>query len=278
VIRSLGPEAVLCSSPNLNIALAAVRRCLPRETRLLVREPNLPSLRLPTMRRRRLVAFGYRWLYPRADVVFATSQRMREELVAFGSSPSQVQVLANPVDVDRIRALAEPPTRVQGEGRRFLAVGRLVHQKGFDLLLPAFAQLPEEDHLTILGEGPERSALETQARSLGIEDRVSMPGFTDNPWTWMAGADALVMPSRTEGMPNAALEALACGTPVIATEHSGGIQEVANETSVIVTAIDALATTLAHVRPVVSWPRDSRLPSPFDAFNATANLSLSFDQ
>lgn len=231
LLRRLRADVVMSSIGQVNVALLASRWLLPRGTRVAVREANLPSLILPRVRFRWVFAAGYRWLYPRADVVFATSQRMRDELIELGSAPSQVKVLPNPVDVDRIRALADPPTRVPGEGRRFVAVGRLVHQKGFDLLLPVFAQLPDEDHLTILGEGPERSALEDQARSLGIEHRVSMPGFTDNPWTCMAGADALVMPSRTEGMPNAALEALACGTRVIATPESGGILEFARDVS-----------------------------------------------
>lgn len=226
LLRRLRADAVMASAPHVNLPLLVSRWLLPRGTRVAVREANLPSLSLPLARFRWVFAAGYRWLYPRAGVVFATSRRMREELIELGSDASQVQVLPNPVDVERIRAFADPPTRVPGEGRRFVAVGRLVHQKGFDLLLSAFAQLPDEDHLTILGEGPERARLVAQARSLGIENRISLPGFTVNPWKWMAGADALVMPSRREGLSNAALEALACGTPVLATPESGGNSEV----------------------------------------------------
>lgn len=228
-IRHVRPVAVLVSAPTTNVALLAVRSLLPRGTRVLVREPNLPSLRLPTLRRRRLVAFGYRFLYPQADLVLATSELMRRELVDRGSAPSRVTVLPNPVDVRQIRTLATPSSRAPGPGRRFVAVGRLVPQKGYSDLLSIIASLDRNDQLRILGDGPSRPQLEGCVDRMGLRDRVSLPGFVANPWSWMAGADAVVLPSRTEGMPNVALEALACGTPVVATPESGGIAELAEQ-------------------------------------------------
>ena len=71
-----------------------------------------------------------------------------------------------------------------------------------------------------------RLELERRVEELGIVERVRFVGFTDNPWSLMAGADALLLASRWEGLPNVALEALACGTPVIATSESGGIEEL----------------------------------------------------
>jgi glycosyltransferase involved in cell wall biosynthesis len=105
-----------------------------------------------------------------------------------------------------------------------LAVGRLVPEKGFDLLLRAHAAtaLP----LVILGEGPERDALAALARELGTADRVSMPGFVDNPYAWMARAAALVLSSRREGLPTVLVEGLALGTPIASVDCPWGPREI----------------------------------------------------
>ena len=81
--------------------------------------------------------------------------------------------------------------------------------------------------LTILGEGPLMMSLSNSISRHDLEKQVTLAGFSNNPWQWYAGADVFLLFSRWEGMPNAALESLACGTPVIATYDSGGIKEVA---------------------------------------------------
>ena len=97
------------------------------------------------------------------------------------------------------------------------AVGSLSYQKGFDLLLSAFARLSDTSlHLVILGEGPLRSELEKQIRVLGIEERVHLPGFVKDPVNIIAQADLFVLSSRWEGFPNVLLEALSTGVPIVA--------------------------------------------------------------
>jgi len=104
-------------------------------------------------------------------------------------------------------------------GRRiFTAVGRLVPQKGFDLLLEAFARAAAAHPdwtLVIWGEGPEREKLEWQRRMLGLEGRVQLPGVSERPGTWIETADAFVLSSRFEGWGIVLLEAMAAGLPVI---------------------------------------------------------------
>lgn len=227
LLRRLAPDAVISSAPHLSHPLLAARWLLHTRTRLIVREASLPSRALPLAPFPKAVAWGLHHLYPRADAVIASSSRMREELAAFGTSAERIHVVPNPVDVEVIRRLSNPPERQSGPGRRLLAVGRLVPQKGFDRLIPALANLPADDRLTILGEGPERSRLEAVRDASGLGKRVDLPGFMDNPWSWVSGADVLLVPSRTEGLPNAVLEALAVGTRVIATPECGGIEDIA---------------------------------------------------
>ena len=114
---------------------------------------------------------------------------------------------------------------------RFIACGRLVKQKGFDRLIPLLAQFdtPYQWRLDIIGEGPERERLELLIQQLGLQNNVFLQGLILSPYDYFAGADCFLMPSRYEGLPNVVLEALACGTPVIATSESGGINEIAND-------------------------------------------------
>jgi len=224
-LRAMRPAVAFSTFTHVNVPLLALRRFFPH-TRVLVREANLPSVNLGRMPWPWCFRKGYRRLYPRAYAVVATSAVMARELEELGVPPGKIWPLSNPVDEAALRSRAEPVERQPGEGARFVAVGRLHPQKGFDRLLEYMAALPAASRCTILGEGPERAALERQVAHLGLDDRVSLPGFVANPAPLIAGADAFVMPSRFEGMPNAALEALALGTPVIATPEAGGIGEV----------------------------------------------------
>jgi glycosyltransferase involved in cell wall biosynthesis len=127
------------------------------------------------------------------------------------------------------RAAHNSPSLWQGPGPHLLAVGRLVHEKGFDLLLEAFArvrcQFPQAD-LTIAGEGSLRGALEAQAWHLGIHGAVRFTGYVDRPYRFYPGATLFVLSSRREGMPNALLEAAAAGLPLVALPASGGLVDL----------------------------------------------------
>lgn len=108
-----------------------------------------------------------------------------------------------------------------------LAVGRVTPIKGLEFVVEAMAKFQPDSHvvLNVIGTGPQRKELEDQARDLGVSDRVRFLGFRDNVFDYLAHGDALVMPSRHEGLPYSLLEALALGLPVIAS-RVGGIAEV----------------------------------------------------
>jgi len=222
---------------------------------------------------------AYRYLYPRAEGVLCNAQVVAEALARdCGVAPARIHQIDNPVDVDRIRAAATPVNRADGAGPRFVAAGRLTRQKGFDRLIDLFVTLQPDAHLTILGDGPDRMALEARAQERGVAARIAFAGFQARPWPFYAGADAFLLPSRWEGMPNAALEALACGTHVIATPESGGIGEVAAEAApgaVTVAPWDKeFAAALRAVRAkATETPRASLLPERFTLARATESLA-----
>jgi glycosyltransferase involved in cell wall biosynthesis len=143
-------------------------------------------------------------------------------------------VIHNPVDVARVRRLSAQPITPDRDGAwwdhdgfiRLVAMGRLEYQKGFDLLIHAVALCNNPRlRLRILGEGPLRSELEALARERGVASQVHLEGFQVNPYPILQRAHAFVLSSRFEGLPNVILEALACGTPVIATPAPGGVRE-----------------------------------------------------
>jgi len=227
VLRHLKPDIVFSTLHHTNIAVLAVSRLL-RSVRVVVRESNTPSSALPVLRYGGAIAAAYRLLYPLADRIICQSEQIRNELARdFRVSDSRLALLPNPVDEDRIRHLAQTPLRVRGDGLRLVVVSSLTRQKGIDRLIDLVPRMPPDTYLTILGEGPARPCLERQIASLKQEDRVALAGFDATPWRHMSGADALLLPSRWEGLPNAGLEALACGVPVIATPECGGFDEVA---------------------------------------------------
>ncbi len=228
-VRKTQPDVVFSTLGYVNLAVLAGRPFLPRHTQIIVREAKMPTLGLPNTSHPALLRAAYRFLYHRADTVICTSEQMMGEMRQdFAVPPVKLFLLPNPVDEVAVRNGAAPTIREEGEGLRLVSAGRLTRQKGFDRLIEMMPALAENATLTILGEGPERPVLEAQAKTLGLSERLNFVGFHDNPWAFYAGADAFVMASRWEGLPNATLEALACGTPVVATPQSGGIAEIAS--------------------------------------------------
>lgn len=269
-IRLSRPAVVFSTFGHVNLALLAMRPLLPAGTRLVIREANTPSLNLKRGRAPAPVAMrrAYRLLYPTADLVLCQHRMMAEEMTAhFGVTAEKVAVLPNPVDSACLRVL--PPCREPGPGRRFVAAGRLTRQKGFDRLIDLFASGSACDRLWLFGDGPDRTVLEERARACGAADRIRFAGFQSEPWPSFAGADAMLVTSRWEGLPNVALEALACGTPVIATPESGGIAEVAAAAppgAVTVAAWgDAFRSAMNEVVPSpVTRMRPSLLPEHYE--------------
>jgi glycosyltransferase involved in cell wall biosynthesis len=160
-------------------------------------------------------------LWARAAAVVANSVGLAD--LARRAAPGiAVMVLPNGVDTVHYRP---PPACVRQDcsGLRLLFVGRIVRQKGLDLLFDALAVGPRDISVDIVGDGPERDVLVRQVDTLGLSSRVRFLGWLDRDAlpVHFAAADAFVFPSRDEGMPNAVLEAMASGLPVIATDVRG---------------------------------------------------------
>lgn len=253
-LRETAPRIVFSTLGYVNITLSLSRSLLPAQSALWLREANLPSISLSKGRFGRLTRAAYRLLYPQADLLICSSGRMRSEFITdFGIPQAKLRVLPNPVDVERLRGFASLTSIKPSPGRNFVAVGRLTEQKGFDRLIRMFAELNDPvSQLRILGDGPLAASLRAEAVRLDVADRIHFHGFVSNPWQFFSMSDALLLPSRWEGMPNVALEALALGVPVIATPESGGIAELAGQAAPgSVNVTDAGANFVLAMRRVI---------------------------
>lgn len=178
----------------------------------------------------RLTAALARRSYPMADEVIAISEGVARDLRA-NTSLRDVHVVYNPVVTDRLHEQAAEPVDhpwFDGDDPIVLGVGRLVDQKDFSTHLRAFAALRKrrKAKLVILGDGDKRPELERLVGELGIEADVDMPGFTDNPFKYMANADVFVNAAKHEGFGNVIVEAMACEVPVVATDCPGAPAEL----------------------------------------------------
>jgi glycosyltransferase involved in cell wall biosynthesis len=171
--------------------------------------------------------------FPKADAIVAVSQGAADDLARFsGVDRNSISVIYNPVvgdaELQPTFFSDEPQGWCAGAHRRVLAVGTLKAIKDYATMLNAFAVLRRrvDARLLLLGEGECRSALEAQAKALGIADSVFMPGFVANPSPYYQHADLLVLSSTSEGFGNVIVEALATGTPVVSTDCPNGPREI----------------------------------------------------
>ncbi len=180
-----------------------------------------------------------RFLYPRADHIVANSAGTVHDLVHdFGVPQDKISVIYNVCDADTVRHAATEGTldsRITN-GDFIVANIRMTYQKAPWSVLRSFAAVKKQFpvlKLVLLGDGPLAARMQELARDLGIQDDVLFLGFQKNPFPYMCAAKLLLLASLWEGFPNVILEALACGTPVVAADCRYGPREIlAPETAV----------------------------------------------
>lgn len=188
------------------------------------------GLSLPFQSFSRLRMVLIKRLYPGAEAIVTVSKGSKRDLLELIPLPEdKVHVIYNPVDVGAIADAAGEVVDFGRSGRpEIIAVGRLTAAKDYPTLLRAFRAVAGacEAHLTVMGEGEERGALERLSRDLDLERRVTFLGFVPNPYKYISRAEMLILSSAWEGFPTVVEEAMACGTPVVATDCPSGPGEI----------------------------------------------------
>lgn len=227
-LARIKPDVIVSTQAHMNFAVLLCRPFLPRRPAIIIREAIQPRFYGERPALGLIFRHLYRMLYPRADVLLSPAHIILEEFRrTLALSLPRAEVLYNPVNTDIVKADGVPGAL--SPVIRFICAGRLHPQKGYDQLLeglknfnPGYAW-----SLSILGCGKQEEELKSLLSSHHYSGSITLEGFKDNPWNDMAAADCLLLPSRSEGLPNVVLEALSLGVPVIALESAGGVAEIA---------------------------------------------------
>ena len=236
-LRSDAPDVLVSVLFQINVFAIIARLLLPRsQTKIIGTEHAALSVHARNSRR-----LFTRWLflpaaglsYRFADKIIGVSRGVVRDLEEHLGLPSSLLgTIYNPsFSPEFLTAQGEQlqvPWLEKSDQPIIVTVGRLVPQKDHQTLLNAFQKLLQQRkaRLIIMGEGQLRTALEEQARALGIDSQVTFPGYVSNPLAVMKRCDLFVLSSRWEGFPGVLIEALACGLPIVSTDCKAGPEEV----------------------------------------------------
>ena len=232
--RSEQPSCMLACMWPVTVVAVLARAYTRAKFRLVLAEHTTWSVARIAQQplTRLIIRLTMRLLYGRADAIVAVSKGSASDLERMARmQPKSVSTIYNPL-IDPRRAAPALPTSpeawVSGQHKRVLAVGTLTEIKDYPTLLRAFFLVREsiDAKLLILGEGTQRTRLQSLISELGLADKVFMPGFVVNPRSYFAHAHLHVLSSIGEGLPSVIVEALEQGTPVVSTDCPNGPNEI----------------------------------------------------
>ena len=230
LIRELELHCVVSflDSPNFVNLLAGVKGCCR-----IISIRNYPQLKNTFMGK--LTDMGRKLLYRRADKVVTVSRLLEQDFSVIYGVPSQkITTIYNPYDFDGMRKKGQQPLPEEASpffesGFVFANVGRMVYQKGLWHLVKAFSLVHKEHpeaRLLLIGDDKTEGKLERLIEQLQLRDSVLLTGRVQNPYQYLTHAQGYVLSSLFEGFPNALVEAMACGLPVIAVDCPSGPREI----------------------------------------------------
>ena len=284
-LRKERPAILMSSMGHNNVAALIAARLADRGTRVVVCQHN--SLAAEAARGRparfRLLPLFYWLTLPLADAVVAVSDGVAREMELLCKRPyGSIRTIYNPAWSAQQASLAEAASRRAprdpGAPALILGIGRLVPQKDFATLISAFAIARTQGlraSLIILGDGPERPALQASIDALGLSECCSLPGFTARPLDLLTQADVLVLSSRYEGFGNVLVEALGCGTPVVTTNCPHGPAEIVDggRFGALVPVADAPLLDAAIRRTATAEPNRVALRARAERFTLTRSVA-----
>ena len=190
-----------------------------------------------------------RWSYPLASTIIAVSNGVALDLHDhFGLSPKKIQTINHGIDLEQVRSLGRESVDhpwLSADRKEFVIVacGRFVPQKGFDILIAAMKEMPDNVRLILIGDGEKKDELAQQIKKFNLERKIDLVGYDRNPYRYMTKADVFVMPSLWEGFSALLLEAISLGCPLVVSDCPTGPRELIgdNECGILVSPGDPLS-------------------------------------
>lgn len=273
-IRNIQPTDIFSSHSRV-VAVLAVILYFHREINLISRMQGMPSFEMQhgeySFARRLIYAFGYR----ASDVVIAQTTEMKNDCISVFNVPSEkIKIIHNPLDVDSIMLDAGARSPFDGHvGRHIVLSGRIRRERGFDTALRAIKLAGEElnEPISVHILGPDRGSLKdlkVLVSELGLGN-VFFHGFVENPFVFYFNCDLFVLSSRWEGLPNAFIENVFLGTPIVATRCVPIVEEIAsNRSNVALCEVDDVHSMAKLIIALIS--RGARLEVGYT--HAEANI------
>jgi len=223
-IRELQPHIVFSSLLRGHIALTLALIGIRNKPTVILRSPNSPKLLIENAQLSPTMKYLTELAYTRADKIIAQTPEMKAEITHYHHiDPTKINVLINPIDsADIDKKITNQPNPFDPKHINVIAAGRLLYQKGFDVLIDSFTKVIERNplfRLYIIGEDVSgmKASLEQQVTILKLDPYITFLGYQPNPYPYFKHADVYALSSRWEGLPNTVLESLYLQTPVIAT-------------------------------------------------------------
>jgi exopolysaccharide biosynthesis WecB/TagA/CpsF family protein len=278
ILRQLQPRILLASLDHNNVTALLAAAWAP-DAQVVICQHNALSAEARSGWKYRLIPFLYWLLQRRAAGIVAVSRGVADDMARAAWIPrGRITAIYNPVIgadfAARMVGEAPHPWFADGGAPVCVFVGRLAAQKDPGLLLEAisFVAAARDVRLLVLGEGPLLPALRAQTQALGLAETVDFVGFQANPLLWIREAACLVSSSRYEGLGNVLIEALACGTPVVATDCPHGPAEILSggAVGILVPVGDAVALAGAISKVLANRPNADDLRRRASVFTAAS--------
>lgn len=234
-LRKNKPDGLIAAKDRAGQAAVLARLLSGVQTRLVIRIGTTVSASIQgkSLLQKWAWHLPMRMFYPHTDRIIAVSQGVARDIRNItGLDEKQVIAVPNPVIHSRMYELAQEKTDHawldSPELPVILGMGRLTRQKDFHTLMRSFALLQRQlpSRLVIVGRGRDEASLKRLAQDLSVQERVSFAGWTSNPYAFMSKASLFILSSRWEGSPNVLTEAMALGTPCVATDCPSGPSEL----------------------------------------------------
>ena len=236
-LKKQKPAVLISANERVNIVALLAKKIYRSKTKLIisVHVNNTEQMaRQGASIYRKIIIRLARWTYKWADSVVAVSEGVAADVAAlFSVPPEKIHVIYNPIINsnlgDKINEPVEHPWFKQEKCPVVIGVGRLNRQKDFLTLIKSLREIKKviaDTKLIILGEGQQRRELENEIKMLRLEKDVYMPGFVENPYSYLKNSSVFVLSSAWEGFGNVLVEAMATGTPVVSTDCPSGPAEI----------------------------------------------------